>query len=864
MSTARRARRRSKSPASSSSPGAAATSRATCSCRPRSSAACGLAADDVRIERFFERALPRSEAALGAVDAKPLFAFQGELQQLLGRPVRPAHVARAMFVGEIHEDVRVVLARVRDGVGLAVGRMRAMQLGAPGDIATQPLALVERPVPEPATGEVLVRVEACGVCRTDLHVVEGELAPQRAELVPGHQIVGRIERCGAGVTSCAAGDRVGIAWLHRSAAVAAASASAATRTSASSRASPAGTSTAASPSTPSRRPPSSTRSTTSLAAHDVAPLLCAGIIGYRAFARSRVRPRWRGSGSGASAPRRTSSIQIARHRGCEVFAFSRAPRARGASRARSARAWAGGSFDAPPALLDAAIVFAPAGELVPVALERLDRGGTLALAGIHLSDVPAARLPAPSLPGASRHERHGEHARATGARCSRSPPRSRSAPRRRSTRSRAPTRRSPTSRRIASAARPCSGSGRSIGSTHGSPSSRRRPLATLLAPAAFAGAPAAIPIGPNSRRPVPGRRDHADRTWCQGQFPVALMGSYVMLPFEVPPGTTQVRVKYCWEPTDRGSDRAHRRSRALAGARRRRRRGASRSSAAGAARAIRTSRSRRRASRPRSSTSPTPKGYLPGRTTRGFLPGAIPAGTWAVELGVGAVVSVAEGDEDGLTDWRVEIELSSDPAFAADPYVPAPYDTTPANAEPGWYAGDLHVHGEHSALGDATMTEVFAYAFAPIEEGGAGLDFISLTDYVTSSGWGEIGRYQPLYPGKLILRGSEIITYHGHSMNHASAHYVDHRVGSGLRAGRRRRADAAARDLHAGRATSREIQADGGFTQMNHPTHCPSDTAVSAAAPAAAVRGTATPAAPATTHVDGIEVQSGSLFSYAL
>ena len=260
-----------------------------------------------------------------------------------------------------------------------------MQLAAPADVATRPLALVERPIPAPGAGEILVRVEACGVCRTDLHVVEGELAPQRATIVPGHQIVGRVVDRAAGVGAFAPGDRVGIAWLHRSCGacrfclrgdenlclaprftgwhVDGGFAEYATAPADFAYPLPA-----------------------SLAPRDVAPLLCAGIIGFRAFVRSRVRPGQRLGlwGFGASAH---IVIQIARHRGCEVFAFSRAPEHAAFARALGA-AWAGGSFDAPPAKLDAAIVFAPAGELVPVALERLDRGGTLALAGIHMSDVP--------------------------------------------------------------------------------------------------------------------------------------------------------------------------------------------------------------------------------------------------------------------------------------------------------------------------------------------------------------------------------------------------------------------------------------------------------------------------------------------
>lgn len=261
-----------------------------------------------------------------------------------------------------------------------------MLLRAPAPIASRPLALVERVVPEPGPGEVRVRVEACGVCRTDLHVVEGELAPQRAEVVPGHQIVGRVDACGAGVREPRLGDRVGIAWLRRSCGACRFCARGDENLCLAPRftgwhddggfaefaVAPAAFVHPLDP---------------RLAARDVAPLLCAGIIGWRAFTRSRVHPGGRLGlfGFGASAH---IVIQIARHHGCEVFAFSRAPEHAAFARALGA-AWAGGSFETPPAPLDAAIVFAPAGELVPVALERLDRGGTLALAGIHMSDVPA-------------------------------------------------------------------------------------------------------------------------------------------------------------------------------------------------------------------------------------------------------------------------------------------------------------------------------------------------------------------------------------------------------------------------------------------------------------------------------------------
>jgi propanol-preferring alcohol dehydrogenase len=260
-----------------------------------------------------------------------------------------------------------------------------MLLRAPGEIAKRPLALTEVATPEPGPGEVRVRVEVCGVCRTDLHVVEGELAPQRVEVIPGHQVVGRIAGCGPGVTSWRDGERVGIAWLHRACGTCRFCARGEENLCLDPRftgwhANGGFAEYAVAPAEFVYRVPES------LPAREIAPLLCAGIIGWRALVRSRAR---RGSrlglwGFGASAH---IAIQVARHLGCEVYVFSRATLHGELARELGAT-WVGGSNDVPPVALDAAILFAPAGELVPVALERLDRGGTLAVAGIHLSDVP--------------------------------------------------------------------------------------------------------------------------------------------------------------------------------------------------------------------------------------------------------------------------------------------------------------------------------------------------------------------------------------------------------------------------------------------------------------------------------------------
>jgi hypothetical protein len=309
----------------------------------------------------------------------------------------------------------------------------------------------------------------------------------------------------------------------------------------------------------------------------------------------------------------------------------------------------------------------------------------------------------------------------------------------------------------------------------------------------------------------------------EGSFAADLQGATVMVPFDVPADTTSVRVKYCWDrpegPTPGNS--GHTIDLGLWETR-----------ADGGGWGVRQFRGWGGSSHPDVTVTPQgfsteaeyledPKGHVPGRTTRGFLPGPIPAGEWAAELGVAAVVPASEGDADGSVRWRLEIELASDPAFAAEPYRPARYDRHRAAHGPAWYAGDLHVHAEHSALGDATMTEVFDYAFRPLADGGAGLDFITLSDYVTSSGWGEIGRYQKDHPGKLIVRSSEIITYTGHTNNHASVTYVDHRMGPLYE----RRPDGTlvfVRDARAASEIFRTVHRNHGWTQINHPTIFPS------------------------------------------
>ncbi|MCW8925824.1 MAG: zinc-dependent alcohol dehydrogenase family protein [Xanthomonadales bacterium] len=257
-------------------------------------------------------------------------------------------------------------------------------------ISEKPLVLSEVDQPRAATGEVLIKVRACGICRTDLHVVEGELDPNRYEfpLVPGHQVVGTVEAAPAG-SGLETGQRVGVAWLN--------STCGSCHFCRSNRENLCDT-------------PEFTGWTrnggfaeyitapaefvyalpTGLGDIEVAPLLCAGIIGYRCLRQCELED-WSGAklglyGFGAAGH---IAIQIARHRGAEVYVCTRDHDRHQRLAGELGAKWVGGTFDAPPAKLDASIVFAPAGEIVPAALGALNKDGRLVLGGIHMSDIPA-------------------------------------------------------------------------------------------------------------------------------------------------------------------------------------------------------------------------------------------------------------------------------------------------------------------------------------------------------------------------------------------------------------------------------------------------------------------------------------------
>ena len=266
-----------------------------------------------------------------------------------------------------------------------MGTMQAWVVDEPGPLRRHPLVRAELPLPQPGPGEVLVRVRACGVCRTDLHVVSGDLPRHRHRVVPGHEVVGDVALLGDGAHRFAPGDRIGVAWLRSTCGACRWCRAGRENLCAASRytgwdADGGYAEWTVVPEAFAYRVPASFSDV------DGAPLLCAGIIGYRALRRAELPPGGRLGiyGFGASAH---LTAQVAVAQGAEVHVLTRGAGARSLATELGA-ASVGGPYDAPPVPLDAAILFAPVGELVPVALEALAPGGTLALAGIHLSDIP--------------------------------------------------------------------------------------------------------------------------------------------------------------------------------------------------------------------------------------------------------------------------------------------------------------------------------------------------------------------------------------------------------------------------------------------------------------------------------------------
>jgi len=264
------------------------------------------------------------------------------------------------------------------------GPMRVQELRRPGPVESNPLQPAARDIPAPGAGEVLLRIHTCGVCHTDLHIAEGDLPPRREVVILGHQVVGTVTEAGPGV-DLPAGRRVGVTWLYRSCGQCAAC----------------------------RRGEENLCPEARFTGYDVdggygeymladaryvydlpdrfsdteaAPLLCAGIIGYRALRQAQVRPGDRVAlfGFGASAH---LAVQVAVHWGCTVFVFTRSPRHRRLAEDLGA-VWTGSTEDRPPDPADSAVIFAPAGALIPRALAALRPGGTVAVNAVYLDRIP--------------------------------------------------------------------------------------------------------------------------------------------------------------------------------------------------------------------------------------------------------------------------------------------------------------------------------------------------------------------------------------------------------------------------------------------------------------------------------------------
>jgi alcohol dehydrogenase, propanol-preferring len=267
--------------------------------------------------------------------------------------------------------------------------MKAQVLKAPAAVDSRPLEFKEVERPVPAADEVLIRNLACGICRTDLHVVEGDLPERRPQIIPGHQIVGEIAALGQDVSGLNEGERVGVAWLRWTCGKCRYCRSG--RENLCERGEFNGWTANGGYAEYTIAPAGFVyQLPVDFASEQAAPLLCAGIIGYRSLRLTGIE-NWRGArlgiyGFGAAGH---VVIQLARARGAQVYVSTRDRERHQALASELGATWVGDTSDEPPVKLDAAIIFAPAGELVPVALKVLEKGGTLVLGGIHMSPIPA-------------------------------------------------------------------------------------------------------------------------------------------------------------------------------------------------------------------------------------------------------------------------------------------------------------------------------------------------------------------------------------------------------------------------------------------------------------------------------------------
>lgn len=372
-------------------------------------------------------------------------------------------------------------------------------------------------------------------------------------------------------------------------------------------------------------------------------------------------------------------------------------------------------------------------------------------------------------------------------------------------------------------------------------------MGALALPAIASATPCTLPAGPSTSLTYDAAQDFS------GSFAQANQGDFVQVPFNVPAGTTGIRIRYCYDSTsstvlDMGVYEPLHSGDTVPGMPERR--GWSGS-------AVKDFAISKNGFSPPSvydhnasnNSGPDRKNFVEGYTTRAYQPGDIPAGTWTAELGL-AYLGIPS------TDWKVRVETSSDAGWANAAYSPHTYDSTPASNVSRWYAGDLHAHGEEEP-GNALMSTSFDYAFKSLADGGAGLDFLGLVDHNNSINRGEIGRYQADHPGKLIIPGTEVTTYHGHYNTIGSSAFADFRGGNVYPWDQSKNAGAGglgtkAQDPTTPASQMQAIQAGGGWTQVNHPT-------IFSNAPSLC-RGCSWDWSDADTdyaHVDAIELQTG-------
>jgi hypothetical protein len=320
-----------------------------------------------------------------------------------------------------------------------------------------------------------------------------------------------------------------------------------------------------------------------------------------------------------------------------------------------------------------------------------------------------------------------------------------------------------------------------------------------------------------------------------GTVTPAQQGSYLQIPFDVPAGTTAIRIRYCWdEPPDGTTLDIGVYEPAAAGVPGpAERRGWSGSAVRDLAIAV-------NGFSPPSVYETARRAYVRGYTTRAYQPGPLPPGQWTAELGIAAVAGSSVG-------YAVRVETTSSPDWSNDPYAPATQSSAPTNPNPGWYAGDLHAHGEQEP-GNALVSTSLDYAFRPLAAGGAGLDFVGLVDHNNDIARGEVGRYEPAHPGKLVIPGVEVTTYHGHYNTIGSSSFADFRGGPVL--SYPSMSELAPTTVPASQLAA--VRAGGGWAQINHPTIFPGQPTVCRGCPWNWTAGET-----GYENVDAIEIQTG-------